>query len=135
LIYLDSCALVKLVVNEVESDALDTHLAQENLRGTPLISSEIIHAEVRRALIRIRVDQHTQTEADAMLDAYAKLPVPSALLVAAGRLPYQHLGTLDAIHLASAVSLGKALTQFITYDKQLGKVAAQAGLPVHAPGA
>jgi uncharacterized protein len=133
LIYLDSCALVKLVVDEAESDALDSHLAQENLQGTPLVASELARVEVHRALIRIGVDQHVYIEADALLEGYAKLPV-AAVMRAAAALPYQHLGTLDALHLAGAASLGKALTQFVTYDKQLGKFAAKAGLPVVAPG-
>jgi hypothetical protein len=33
-----------------------------------------------------------------------------------------------------SVTLGKALTEFITYDQQLGKIAKEAGLPVLAPG-
>ena len=44
----------------------------------------------------------------------------------------------DAIHLATAdnlVASGKTLTAFVTYDKRLAAVAAEAGHTVVAPGA
>jgi predicted nucleic acid-binding protein len=134
LIYLDSCALYKLVVSEAESDALDTHVAHENRRGHTVIASELAYVEVRRALIRTGADQQTHGEADALLDAYAKLPVGPAIRKAS-RLTHPHLRSLDALHLATAASLGKALTEFITYDRKLAKIAQEAGLPVVAPGA
>jgi hypothetical protein len=43
------------------------------------------------------------------------------------------LGTLDAIHLATALAIGPALEAFITYDRQLGRAAAAAGLRAEAP--
>jgi predicted nucleic acid-binding protein len=133
LIYLDSCALYKLVVLEPESEALDAHVAHENKRGHTVIASELAYVEVRRALIRAGADQHTHGEADALLDAYAKLPV-APVIQKASRLTHPHLRSLDALHLATAASLGKALTEFITYDRKLGKFAKEAGLPVLAPG-
>jgi predicted nucleic acid-binding protein len=133
LIYLDSCALYKLVVSEAESEALDAHVTQENRRGQTVIASELAHVEVRRALIRTGADQPTHGEADALLDAYAKLPV-GPVIKKASRLTYPHLRSLDALHLATAASLGKALTEFITYDRKLIKFAEEAGLPVIAPG-
>lgn len=133
MIYLDSCALYKLVVTEAESEALDAHLSHENNRGTTLIASELAHVEVRRALIRTGADQRTHGEADALLDAYATLPL-GPVIQRASRLTHPHLRSLDALHLATAESLGKALTEFITYDQKLRKFAEGAGLPVHSPG-
>jgi len=134
LIYLDSCALVKLVVTERESAALRAHLAKHSKAGEVGFSSELTQVEVRRTLIRRNEGAARHEHADAVLKTYAKLPIAPVLL-AAGRLPYQHLRSLDALHLATAASLGGALTQFITYDRQLGKFAEEAGLPVLAPGA
>jgi predicted nucleic acid-binding protein len=133
LIYLDTCALVKLVLTEQESAALWKHLAAQAHVGVISFSSELAQVEVRRTLIRRKEGHELHAHADAVLKAYAKLPIAPVLL-AAGRLPYQHLGSLDALHLATAASLGKALTEFITYDQQLGKIAEKAGLPVLAPG-
>jgi predicted nucleic acid-binding protein len=43
------------------------------------------------------------------------------------------LGTLDAIHLASALSLGEDLGGLLSYDRRLLDAAAVAGLPTLAP--
>lgn len=45
------------------------------------------------------------------------------------------LSSLDALHLASAVSLGTDLSAFVCYDRRLAAAAAAAGLDPHAPGA
>jgi predicted nucleic acid-binding protein len=58
----------------------------------------------------------------------------SSVLHTAAGYPFQHLTTLDAVQLASAQSLGDALTQFITYDQRLAKSAGEIGLPVVTPG-
>lgn len=44
------------------------------------------------------------------------------------------LRTLDAIHVASAQSLGEALVAFVTYDMKMLEVARGLGLPTAAPG-
>jgi hypothetical protein len=134
LIYLDACALVKLVVTEQESAALRAHLAKRSKVGISGFSSELTQVEVHRTLTRRNEGAARHEHADAVLGTYAKLPI-APVLVAAGRLPQQHLRSLDALHLATAASLGKALTEFITYDRKLGKIAEDAGLPVVAPGA
>lgn len=43
------------------------------------------------------------------------------------------LRTLDAIHLASALSVRDELTAFCCYDQRLFDAAGDAGLPVHVP--
>ena len=57
---------------------------------------------------------------ETLLDAAAQLEAP--------------LRTLDAIHLATALTLGAELQTFITYDLALRGAAATAGLPVASPG-
>ncbi|HEX4701598.1 MAG TPA: type II toxin-antitoxin system VapC family toxin [Pseudonocardiaceae bacterium] len=133
MIYLDSCALLKLVITEPESAALREYMAEQSQSGVVGFASELAHVEVRRALIRREATQDRHVYADKVLGDYAKLPIAPAI-PAASRLPHQHLASLDALHLATAASLGHALTQFITYDKQLSKFAEEAGLPVFAPG-
>lgn len=132
MIYLDSCALIKLVLEEPESEALEEHLAEHG--GTVQVSSEIATVEVLRALVRIEVEAEVKSEAEALLKDYARLPVKSSIPHAAA-LPGKHLRSLDALHLATAQMLGRTLTQFITYDKRLAQAAQDAGLPVVAPGA
>jgi uncharacterized protein len=43
------------------------------------------------------------------------------------------LRTLDAIHLAAALSTRPSLSAFVTYDKRLATAAQEAGLPVLSP--
>lgn len=131
MIYLDSCALIKLVLDEPESQALEDHLVKHD--EVPQLSSELATVEVQRALIRLNAAADVKSEAKDMLQDYARLPLVSALHHAAA-LPGKHLRSLDALHLATAQMLGGALTQFITYDKRLAQAALDAGLPVVTPG-
>lgn len=130
MIYLDSCAVVKLIIEEEHSAALNTHLYS----ATPeVISSQLTRAEVRRALIRLGQRERTRAKADAILAQIAKLPIET-IVDLAGDLPLRTLRTLDALHVATAQMLGPAVTEFITYDKRLAKAATEAGLPLTMPG-
>jgi len=132
LIYLDSCALIKLVLEEPESEALEEHLVKHG--QTIQLSSELATVEVLRALIRIDAGAEVTSDAESLLKGYARLPIKSSIPHAAA-LPGKHLRSLDALHLATAQMLGRSLTQFITYDKRLAQAALEAGLPVVTPGA
>jgi hypothetical protein len=44
------------------------------------------------------------------------------------------LGSLGAIHGASALVISDALDSLVTYDKRLLDAVREAGLPAHAPG-
>jgi predicted nucleic acid-binding protein len=44
------------------------------------------------------------------------------------------LRTLDAIHVATALSLGADVSQLATYDDRLAQAAVEAGIDVIAPG-
>lgn len=130
MIYLDSCALIKLVVAEAESAALVAHLAPTTQR---ILSNEIAVVETHRALVRLGAQPDTHAQADELLADTLLLPV-RPVLAAAGKLPYPGLRSLDAVHLASARNLGPALTSFITYDKRLAHIAHKAGLATDMPG-
>lgn len=130
MIYLDSCALVKLIRTEDHSESLITHVTQSS---AVLLSSELAHVEVGRTLTRHGEGQEARDKAVVLLEKIARLPLKSSIPHAAA-LPGKHLRSLDALHLATAQMLGRALTQFITYDKRLAQVAQDAGLPVVAPG-
>ncbi|MDQ2709572.1 MAG: type II toxin-antitoxin system VapC family toxin [Actinomycetota bacterium] len=142
LIYLDSCALVKLVRAEPESEALQAWLDERPRE--PLVSSELARAEVVRTVRRVSHSQrgellHPETlvtelaEANQLLAALAYVAVNRDVLVGAGELAMPMTRTLDAIHLVSARRLGAGLTHFVTYDKRLASAARDAGLTVVAP--
>lgn len=130
MIYLDSCALVKLIRTEEHSDSLVAHVTRS---PAVLLSSELTRVEVGRALIRHGEHEATMRKAEPLLDKIARLPLVGAVRPAAA-LPGRHLRSLDALHLATAQMLGAALTQFITYDRRLAKAARDADLPVVTPG-
>lgn len=126
--YADTSALVKLVVLEQESRALREWLHA----GEPsLVASDITRTELLRALRR--VDDARAVAARDVLDALTLLPVTSTILDAAGRLDPAVVRSLDAVHLATALSLGDDLDAFLTYDDQLAGAARSYGLSVLAP--
>lgn len=130
MIYLDSCAVVKLIRQEEHSTALKTHLASSTV---DMISSELTKVEVCRTLIRDGQRDATREISDHLLGELAKLPLDAVVDIAAN-LAGPTLRSLDALHLATARLLGPAVTQFITYDKRLAQHATEVGLPVVMPG-
>lgn len=129
MIYVDSCAVVKLLLNEEHTHALKRHLA---FSGVDMVSSALTKVEVCRTLIRQGQREPTRAVTDSLLDKIAKLPLDTALDRAADF--DGSLRALDALHVATAQMLGPAVTQFITYDKRLAKAATDAGLPLTMPG-
>ncbi|MEV8306091.1 type II toxin-antitoxin system VapC family toxin [Streptomyces flavidovirens] len=132
MIYLDSCALLKLLLPEPESDALRTFLAARAAEGH--VTSALTQTEVARTLVRAGADPEVGEAAEDMLDRVLRLRVTDPILRAAGMFPQRNLRSLDAIHLASAEHLEQALTAFVTYDKRLAEEAADRDLPVRTPG-
>lgn len=101
LIYLDTSALVKLVVDEPESAALAEWL--DDRPEQPLCMSAIGKAEVFRAARRH--SPHALAVASSVLAELALVPTDAAVLELAALLEPAGLRTLDALHLASAAGL------------------------------
>jgi uncharacterized protein len=51
----------------------------------------------------------------------------------AGALTPPELRSLDALHIAAALTLGEDLAEFVTYDDRMVKAARAHGLPVVSP--
>lgn len=134
LFYADSSALVKLVHHEAATEAL-----REGLDGVDLVSSELVLAEVPRALQRIAAADPKLSlrpalrRAGELIQALALYPVDRPLLRGAGALAEPALRTLDAIHVASAVELGP-VDAFVSYDERQAAAARLAGLKTMSPG-
>lgn len=131
IVYLDSSALVKLVVREAESDALGAFLAAH----PAAVTSALAVTEVRRAIGRLSPRRGLSDRARLVLDGVALLAVDHDVLEKAARLSPVELRTLDAIHIASAISLRADLLAFVTYDDRQRTAARKAGLPLVQPGA
>lgn len=133
MIYLDACALVKFIKPEKETDALRAWRAALP-DGTELISSELALLEITRALLRGGVD-HTRVPyyvAQAARGVYV-VDLSSTVLDRARSYQVARLGSLDAIHLATADPFRAELTDFVTYDVELTGAAADLGFPVTVP--
>lgn len=128
LIYLDASAIVKLVVDESETIALRTAL-----RGRPQrVSSALALVEVHLAADR-RMPSPPRGRVDTILAGLALLPIDQAVLEEAARLGPLGVRALDAIHLATARSLGEDLEAFVAYDQRLLAAAQACGLQIEQP--
>jgi len=129
LIYLDSSALVKLIVTEPESAALT-----DLLRAWPdRISSALALTEVPRALRRAGFGVRERRRARQVLTRVNLVEVDRRILAAAATLDPPTLRTLDAIHVATALALREDLGGVVSYDHRLSVAAQRAQLDVLAP--
>lgn len=67
------------------------------------------------------------------MDGLALLPLDDAVVDLAASLKPTGLRSLDALHLATALSVGADLGVLLTYDERLAEAAEAEGLPVAAP--
>jgi predicted nucleic acid-binding protein len=126
-VYLDSSAIVKLVVEEGESRALTRHLRDHPSR----VSCALARVEVIRA-----VRPHGAAavgRAGRLLARISLLRIDDVLLDAAAALEGTALRSLDAIHLAAAQAFGDELAEVVTYDHRMAHAARRFGLTVSAP--
>jgi predicted nucleic acid-binding protein len=128
LVYLDASALVKLVAPEPESSALARFLADWESRVTSRISAVEVGRAVRRAAVPELVEL-----ADGLLDSIAFIELDAEIARLAGLLEPPALRSLDAVHVASALSLGSDAGPFVVYDVRLREAADAAGLEVTGP--
>ncbi|MEO6715525.1 MAG: type II toxin-antitoxin system VapC family toxin [Mycobacteriales bacterium] len=129
MIYLDSSALVKLLVSETESAALRSWLRSRPERR---VSSELARVEVARAVRLAGAGARVTKGTDVLFGGLSMLPISREVIDRAARLEPAALRTLDAIHLAAALLLGPS-TIFVAYDARLADAASSAGLEVVAP--
>jgi len=126
-IYVDSSAIVKLVVREPESAALRRYLR----RRRPLVSSALAGAEVPRALLP--AGEEAVSRGRSVLRRFDLVRVNDRVLDAAGLLLPAELRTLDAVHLASAALLGEEVRAVVTYDARMAEAARRLDYRVVAP--
>ena len=124
--YLDTSALLKLVVAEAESPAMRAWHASHG----PLWSSQLLRTEARRAGTRLGV--HPQAIDDA-LDTVSLVSPSETTFRRAGELPPSSLRSLDALHLAAALDLGADLEGMVVYDERLAAAAAAHSVAVLTP--
>jgi hypothetical protein len=126
LLYLDSSALVKLVVPEAESRAL-----REALRPWPERVSSVV-AEIEVEQVARRIGGGAIRRARSVLARLALVELDTEVRGRAALWPAE-LSVNDAVHLATALTLGDDLGALCTYRARLQDAASTAGVGVVAP--
>lgn len=124
-VYLDTSAAAKLVLNEPERDRLIRYLADPEL---VLVSSWLLYTELLCAVGR-PPQQIAAESARQVLDLIELIDLERNDLISATSLA--PLRSHEAIHLA--VALRVQATALVTYDLELAEAAAKRALPVVAP--
>ena len=125
--YLDSSAILKTIFDEKERPEL------LHLLSTRSTSSRVSRIEVRRTIARLAPTK--VIEANRELERINFMPISDAILMVAENFaPEITLRTLDAIHVATVMSLEGTIEGLITYDKQMVRNAQLLGIKVLSPG-
>jgi len=127
LIYVDTSAFLKLIIDEPESAVVGTYFADE----TEVVSSSLLVVEARRGTLRKAPRRLPRL--DVLLERVEKIAISDAVLESAGRLPDPMLRSLDAIHLATALLIREDVDVFLTYDDRLATAARAHGIPAESP--
>lgn len=126
--YLDTSAFVKLIVSEPESEALRERLKHWPERASAtLLRTETVHA------LRRSGNESLVGSARRLMRTLLLIRLDEPLLDHAGDLGPAHLRSLDAVHLAAALSIGSDLGVLFTYDERLSAAANEHGLQVESP--
>ena len=125
--YLDSSAIVKLAVAEVESAALRRYLR----RRAPLVVSALARTEVGRALLPL--GSAAVQRGHEVLSRIELIRVSDRILLDAGSLLPAQLRSLEAIHLATMRKLGGSVRRVVTYDSRMAAAVSAMGMTTVAP--
>jgi predicted nucleic acid-binding protein len=125
--YFDTSALVKLVLTEAESAALQEAIGSWPRRATSRLSVVELIRTVRHA------DPGREDDARSLLTGLALVNDSDRTFATAARLEHPTLRALDAIHVASAHRIRSSLSTFVSYDRRQLEAAAALGLPTASP--
>lgn len=126
--YFDTSALVKTVIEEPESRTLLRWLSDKE----QLVACELIQVEAVRA-VRVS-DPEAVARARQATAALTLIRLDDHIYDLAANLEPASLRSLDAVHLAAALSLGRDLAGVVTYDGRMTDAATMLQLHVEAPG-
>ena len=124
--YVDASAIVKLVLDEQDTPSMVRWFIETERAATSVVGV----IETRRAISR---RPHDSAVLSSIMDMFITLELSDTITAAASRVSPAGLRTLDAIHVATALSIGPDLESFVTYDDRLAEAARAVGLPVVRP--
>ncbi len=127
--YVDSSAIVKLLIDEDETEAFEIWLTEQ--RFMPVTSDLGVVEVSRTAAVRAGIGLE---KVDRALKPFEQVRLSPECFDRARDVRPTHLRSLDALHLACAIGLGYALLGLVTYDRKLADAAKLNGMRVVAPG-
>ena len=128
IIYVDTSAALKLVVEEAESRSTAEFLSAAVKQGDRLVASMLLYTELHCAANRRDLPQEL---VNAVLSGINLVDLVRSDLTYAAALPGK-LRSADAIHLAAAIRLEADM--LVAFDKELLAAATRAGLRALPPG-
>jgi hypothetical protein len=128
ILYIETSAAVRLLVEESASSRLAARLEDAVAQDDAVLSSMLLETELRRLAVRVDLAQTAVTQ---LLERFDLVETDRSLYREAGLLPGRHLRSLDALHLAAALRAGADV--MVTYDQRQASAADAAGLHVLAP--
>lgn len=131
IVYIDTSAAMKLLVEEPESATLADHFQWRAEGGDTLVASLLLHTELHGAANR-RPEHIEHESVSEVLSAIALVDIENGDLTTAPLLPGR-LRSADALHLATALRL--AARAMVVYDTELRAASQTAGIEVFSPGA
>jgi predicted nucleic acid-binding protein len=126
--YVDASALVKLFKAEPETEAFRLALADWPVQ----VASELIRVEAICTARRLD-DEDTLRRADAALARITLVPLSPEIIELATDAYTPALRAMDAIHLATALTMREDLGALFVYDSDLHAAAEARGLNPVAP--
>ena len=142
MLYLDTSALLKLYIREAGSEAVQAHIAAQDL---PLPVWEIQEAELVNALrLKAWWKEITAAQAEGQIELFEerrsqgfywfpeieRIRLMKTFRVLSAETPRMGCRTLDILHVACAVEI--AASEFISFDHRQAALARHAGLKVPA---
>ena len=125
--YLDSSAILKLILDESERTALLKILKNRS------ITSRISRVEVIRTVTRLAPEHLILAHSE--LEKIDFFPVSTGVLnLAENFASHMTLRTLDAVQVATVIFLDRTVKGLVTYDRQMIKSAQELGIKVESPG-
>jgi predicted nucleic acid-binding protein len=126
-VYIDTSVLGRVILEEPDKKAIQRDIATFDRS----VASRLLRVE----LLRVGRRENALEEAGQILDNVLLIPLDEEILAAAETISPATVGTLDAIHLATAVRLAEDgnLDAIMTYDKRLADGAREHGLTVLSP--
>lgn len=126
-VYLDTSALGRVLLGEPDAAAVLRALDDFDQH----VASRLLGVELRRLALRFQLLE----QASQLLAGVALVPIDEVVLDQAETVPPETVGTLDAIHLVTALMLSEAgfVDALMTYDARLTEGARCHGLAVITP--